>query len=103
MTENTNMSEVTEEIRGASEEELREVIEQHFTAIRTQGMKRGAQMISMAVTKVIDKNLKNGMNSSHRDFERAIKGIIEIVSVQLTQQNDSAAETESEEAANDEQ
>ena len=81
-----NMSEVIEEIKGASEEELKKVIEEHFEAVRTQGMKIGAQFIAAAVMGAIDKNLKNGMNSSHRDFERAIKRIYEIVSVQLKQQ-----------------
>lgn len=83
-----NMLEVIEEVKGASEEKLREVIENHFEAVRIQGMKIGASYIAAAVMHAMDKNLKNGMNSSHRDFERAIKRIYEIVSVQLTQQND---------------
>ena len=87
-----NMSEVIKEVKNVSEEELRAVIEQHFESVRTQGMKIGAQFIAAAVMGAIDKNLKSGMNSSHRDFERAIKRIVEIVSVQLkqeeTQQND---------------
>ena len=90
-----NMSEVIEEIKSASDEELKKVIEEHFEAVRTQGMKIGAQFISVAVFDAIDKNLKNGMNSSHRDFERAIKRIYEIISVQLkeeTVQNDLSAE-----------
>ena len=90
-----NMSEVIEEIKGASEEELKKVIEEHFEDVRTQGMKIGAQFISAAVMGAINKNLKDGMNSSHRDFKRAIKRIYEIVSVQLKQetiQNDLNAE-----------
>lgn len=88
MTENTNMSEVIEEIKGASEEDLKKVIEEHFEAVRVQGMKIGATYISAAISGVIDKNLKKGLNSSLRDYQRAIKGIVEIVSVQLTRQND---------------
>ena len=87
-----NMSEVIAEVRNASDEELKKIIEEHFEAVRVQGMKIGAQFISAAVMGAIDKNLKDGMKSSHRDFERAIKRIIEIVSVQLKQetvQNDS--------------
>lgn len=92
MEENTKMSEVVSEIKGASEEELREVIEKWFENTRTQGMKIGAQFISAAVYGAIEKNLKKGTNSSLRDYQRAIKRIVEIVSVQLnqqeTQQND---------------
>ena len=88
MTEENKMSEVIDEIRGASEEELKKVIEEHLEAVRVQGMKIGASYIAAAVMGAIEKNLKNGFNSSHRDFERAIKRIYEIVSVQLTQQND---------------
>ena len=86
------MSDVVSEVKGATEDELKEVIEQHFERVRTQGMKLGAQFISAAVAGAIDKNLKNGYQSSLRDYQRAIKRVLEIVSVQLkqqeTQQND---------------
>lgn len=78
-----NISKAIEEIKSASEEELKEIIEQWFERTRTDGMHLGAYLISAAVLDTIDKNLKNGMNSSHRDFERAIKKVVEIVSVQL--------------------
>ena len=98
MVENTNMSEVVEEIKNASEDDLKELIERWFDSTRMDGMRLGAYMISAAVSDTINKNLKDGMNSSHRDFERAIKRIVEIVSVQLkgreTQQNDSEETTE---------
>ena len=81
-----NMSEVIEEVRNASDDELKRVIEEHFEAVRVQGMKIGASYIAAAVMGAINKNLKNGMNSSHRDFERAIKRVVEIVSVQLKQE-----------------
>ena len=107
MTENTNMSEVIEEIKGASEEDLKKVIEEHFEAMRVQGMKIGATYISAAISGVIDKNLKKGLNSSLRDYQRAIKGIVEIVSVQLkhseTVQNDSEKAERGIEDASDEQ
>lgn len=96
MSENTNMSEMIEEIKGASEEDFKKVIEEHFEVVRNRSIKIGAYLISAAVFDAIDKNLKDGMNSSHRDFERAIKRVIEIVSVQLKQektvQNDLGAE-----------
>ena len=98
MEEKTNMSEVVSEIKGASEEQLREVIEKWFESTRTQGMRIGAQFISAAVYGAIEKNLKKGSQSSLRDYQRAIKRIIEIVSVQLkqqeTQQNDLEEVTE---------
>ena len=84
--EETKMLDVVAEIRGASEEELREVIEKWFESTRTQGMKIGANFISIAVYDAIEKNLKKGSQSSLRDYQRAIKRIIEIVSVQLKQQ-----------------
>ena len=103
MEENNNMSEVIDKINGASKEELRELIEKWFESTRMDGMRLGAYMIAAAVSDTINKNLKNGMNSSYRDFERAIKRIIEIVSVQLkrqkTLQND--LEESSEEIIND--
>lgn len=102
MTEQ-NMSEVIEEIKGASEGELKKVIEEHFEAVRVQGMKIGAGYIAAAVYGAVEKNLKKGSNSSLRDYQRAIKRVLEIVSVQLTQQNDleTIEEDVTEEIAND--
>ena len=91
MEEKLKMSEVVDEIKSASEEELREVVEHWFEQTRTAGMKVGASFISIAVMDAIEKNLKDGMNSSHRDFKRTIQRLVEIVSVQLKQrtvQND---------------
>lgn len=92
MEENTNMSAVVDEIKNADEESIMKVVEDWFEKTRTDGMKIGAYFVSAAVAGAIDKNLKDGMKSSHRDFERAIKRVLEIVSVQLkqheTQQND---------------
>lgn len=101
MEEKTNMSEVVAEIKGSSEEELREVIEKWFESTRTSGMKIGAQLIAAAVYGAIQKNLKKGKDSSLRDYQRAIKRIVEIVSVQLTEQNDLKIEQTSEDVAND--
>ena len=98
MTENTNMSEVIEEIKGASEEELKKVIEGYFDAIRTHGMKIGATYIAAAVYDAINKNVKTG---SLRDYQRAIKAIINIVSVQLKPQETVQNDSKSEENNND--
>lgn len=98
MEENKNVSEAVSEIRNADEESLRKVIEDWYERTRTDGMKIGAYFVSAAVAGAIEKNLKDGMKSSHRDFERAIKRVLEIVSVQLKQdetvQNDSEEATE---------
>jgi hypothetical protein len=83
------VSNAVEEVKNASEEDLKKVIEQHFEQVRTQGMHIGAQFLSAAVYSAIEKNLKNGKNSSLRDYQRAIKRVVEIVSIHLkTQQND---------------
>lgn len=98
------VSKAMDEIKNASEDELKKVIEQHFEAVRTQGMKIGAYYISAAISRAIEKNLTKGVNSSLRDYQRAIKRVMEIVSVQLTQQNDSIVTDSNEvteEVAND--
>ena len=97
MEENTNVSQAIEELKSADDEQLKKVIERWFEQTRTEGMKIGAGFISAAVYDTLNKNLKDGMNSSHRDFKRAVKKVVEIVSVQLKQhgtvQNDSEEET----------
>ena len=89
MNEEIKMSEVTEEIKNAREEELRAVIEQHFERVRTQGMKLGAQFIAAGCLGAIQKNLNKKSKVSLRDYERCIKDIHKIIAVQLTRQNDS--------------
>ena len=88
MAEETNMNKVVEEIKGATEDELREVIEKWFESTRTQGLKIGAQFISAAVFGAIKKHLNKGSKPSLRDHQRCVDEIIKIISVQLTQQND---------------
>ena len=90
----TNMKEVVEEIKGATEDELKELIESWFEKTRTDGMKIGAGMISAAIFGVIQKHIKKntGSKPSLRDYQRCTDRIIEIISVQLTQQNDSDEE-----------
>lgn len=101
MTEENKMSEVVEEIKGASEEELKKVIEEHFEAVRVQGMKIGASYIAAAVYGAIEKNLKKGYQSSLRDYQRAIKRVVEIVSVQLKQEETLQNDLTTEEEVND--
>lgn len=91
MAEETKISEVVSEIKGASEEELRKVIEKWFESTRTQGMKIGARYLSAAVYSAIQKHIGKS-SPSLRDYKRMTEEIIKIVSVQLkqseTQQND---------------
>ena len=87
MSEEINMSDVIDEVKNATEEELRDVIKRWFDSTRTDGLKIGAYLISAAVFEAIEKNLTKGSNSSLRDYQRAIKRIIEIVSVQLKQEH----------------
>ena len=85
--EKVNISEAVSEVKNASEDDLRKVIEKWFESTRTQGMKLGASYISAAVYSTIQKHLKKCTQSSLRDYKRAVDDIIKIVSVQLAQQN----------------
>ena len=85
MVENANVSQAVEELKGAKEEQLEQVIGHWFEQTRMEGLRLGAQMISVVVDDAIKKNLKNGVNSSLRDYQRAIKRISEIISIQLKQ------------------
>lgn len=88
MAEEVNMSEVVSEIKNATEEELRSIIEQWFEQTRTDGLKIGAKFIAAGVFGAIHKNL-NKPKPSLRDYERCIKDIRKLIDVQLTKQNDS--------------
>jgi hypothetical protein len=83
MNDEVNISEVAQEIKNADEDKLRQTIEDHFSSVRTQGMKIGATYISAAVYDAINKNIKTG---SLRDYQRAIKAVQDIISVQLKQE-----------------
>jgi O-acetyl-ADP-ribose deacetylase (regulator of RNase III) len=89
MEEETNIKDVVQEIKEASEEDLKKVIEQWFESTRTAGMKIGAQYISAGIFGVIQKHIKKKAKPSLRDYQRCMDEIIKIISVQLTQQNDS--------------
>lgn len=89
MEEETNMKDIVQEIKEASEEDLKKVIEQWFESTRTAGMKIGAQYISAGIFGVIQKHIKKKAKPSLRDYQRCMDEIIKIISVQLTQQNDS--------------
>ena len=97
--EEMNMSAVVDEIKGASEDELKAVIEKWFESTRTDGMKIGAQYIAAATMGKIQKHLDKPGKPSLRDYERCIADIQKMLLVQLTKQND--LETTSEEVVND--
>ena len=100
MTEEVKMSKVVEEIKNASEEELRKLVENWFEKTRTDGMKLGAKFIAAAVFGAIKKNL-NKAKPSLRDYERCIKDIRKITDAQLTEQNDSETNEVVEETTDD--
>ena len=91
MEDNAKVTEAISELKNANEESLRSIIEKWFENTRTQGLKIGANMICTAITHVIAVQIKNKPNPSKRDYERAIKEIVKIISVPLknseTQQN----------------
>ena len=104
MAEETNVKEAMKEIRESDEENLQKVIEDWFERTRTSGMKIGAKYISVAIFATIQKHVvkKNGAKVSLRDYQRCIDEIIEIISVQLKQQNDSETDTTKENNTNEE-
>lgn len=101
MAEEINMSEVVKEVKNANEEELRKIIEDWYERTRTDGLKLGAKMISIVVADTIKKHTKKTSKVSLNDYRRMTSEILEIISVQLTEQND-LAENEMEETSNDE-
>ena len=89
MAEEISMKEVVEEVKNADEDELKKVIEEWLERTRTAGMKIGAKYISAAIFGVIQKHLKKKVKPSLRDYQRCTDEIINIISVQITKQNDS--------------
>ena len=77
------------EIKNASEDELKQVITRWFESTRTAGMKIGAKMISAGVFAAIQKHTMKPGKVSLRDYERMTAEIKKLISVQLTEQNDS--------------
>ena len=99
MAEELKIAEAIKEVKNASEEDLRKVIEGWYERTRTDGLKIGAQMVSAAVYSKIEKHLKKHGKVSLRDYQRCIDDILKLVSVQLTQQNDSGEENKDDGAA----
>lgn len=87
MAEEINVSEAMNEIQNATEDELRAVIEKWYEQTRTDGLKIGAKMISAAIYGIIQKHTKKTAPSL-RDYKRMTDEIIQIISVQLTKQED---------------
>lgn len=97
-----NMSEVMDEIKNANEDELRNVIEGWYERTRTDGMRLGAKFISAAIYGIIQKHTKKASKTSLNDYKRMTAEIIKIISVQVTEQNDSEEIEPAEEVSNDE-
>ena len=91
MEDNAKVIEAVSEIRNADEENLREIIEKWFESTRAQGLKIGANMICSAISSIIAVQIYKKPNPSKRDYERAIKEIVKLISVPLnnskTEQN----------------
>lgn len=94
MTEEVNIKEVVEEVKNSDEETLQSTVEKWFESVRTQGMKIGAKYISAGIFGIIKKHLKKTSNPSLRDYKRCVEEIVQIISVQLTVQNDLVEENE---------
>jgi hypothetical protein len=96
MNEEVKISEATKEIQNASEEELRSVVENWYERTRTDGMKLGARFISAAIYGAYHKHIVKKEKASLRDYKRMTDEILKIVSVQLTQQNESEEQNDQE-------
>jgi hypothetical protein len=89
MVEEVKIAEAAEEIKNASEEDLRKVIEDWYERARMEGLKMGAKMISAVIYEKFQKHLKKkNAKPSLRDYQRCVDDILQTISVQLTQQND---------------
>ena len=97
-----NIKEAVKEIKESDEESLQKVIEDWFERTRNQSIKIGALYISAAIFGVIQKNIVKKAKPSLRDYKRMTEEIIKIISVQLTKQNDSEADTVKEDNTNEE-
>lgn len=100
MAEENNMSEVISEIKNATEEDIKKVVENWFEKTRTDGMRLGARFIAAGCWGAIQKNLSKP-SPSLRDYKRCIEDIRKIIAVQLTKQNDSEEVKVVEENVND--
>lgn len=104
MAEEVNMSKVINEVKNANEneDELRKVIEGWYERTRTAGLKIGARLISAGIYGVIRKHILKKEKASLRDYKRMTDEIIEIISVQLVNQNESETNKTAEDISNDE-
>ena len=92
--EETNISKVAEEIKEATDEELKQKIEEWYERIHTQSMRLGAKYISAGVFGAIQTNLRKA-KPSLRDYKRMTDEIIKIISVQLQSSEIGDADIES--------
>lgn len=74
---------IVDEVKDATEENLRNVIERHFNDIKTSSMKIGAQYICLGVFDAIKRNTGKGKKPSLRDYERCVTEITKIISVPI--------------------
>ena len=89
MADEVNLSEVANEIKNKSDEELKKTIEQWYEKTRIQGLKLGARMICAAGTDILTKHIEKKNKPSLRDYKRATEELIHLFSIPIKQ-----AETE---------
>ena len=87
-----NISEVVEEIRNVTEEDLREVIEGWYETTRTDGMKLGAKYIALSIFGAMQKHLNKNGKPSLRDYERFTDDVRKIITVQITDSSNKVTE-----------
>lgn len=92
MAEEVKMSEVMDEIKHATEDELHKLIEAWFERTRTDGLRLGAKYVALGILGAIQKNL-NKTKPSLRDYERCIKDIRQIVAVPIATSTEVSEET----------
>lgn len=88
MSEEVKVSEAISEIKNASEEELKAIIEQWYEKTRTDGLKIGAKMISAATYGIIKNHLIKAQKPSLRDYKRCVDEILKLISVQLSNETE---------------
>jgi hypothetical protein len=94
MDENINISEVTDEIKNADENELKTVVERWYESTYTSGLKLGARYMAIGASSIMNKHLsKKEKEPTLRDYKRCIKELADFLEVQLkTQQNETQKE-----------
>ena len=93
------VAKAAEEIKNASDDKLKETIEDWYEKIHTIGLKTGASYISAVVFGTIQKHVVAKQNPSLRDYKRMTEDIVKIISIQLDRQDKNAETVKEDEVA----